>query len=349
MQTTTYLAAEFTDFGGDLNLVQKEVQEPPALHVRLRVHACGVCHSDLFTKECTMGNDYPRVPGHEVAGVIEKLGDGLDKSDWKVGMRVGVGWHGGHCGFCLPCRRGDFILCKTELITGITHDGGYAEYAIIPAEALVHLPDSLSFQEAAPLLCAGLTTFNSLRRSGALAGDLVAVQGIGALGHLGIQYAKKAGYKTVAISNGKDKEELAKKLGADEYIDASVSKFNASNKLYAMGGAKIILATAPSSEAISSLIEGLGVDSKLYVLGISMEAINVTPTQLISRRASIVGWPSGVATDAEDTLNFSALNGVRAMTEVYPLEDAQKAFEHAMANKARFKVVLDCSPDRKKN
>jgi len=348
MEKKTYLAAAFETQGGDLTLVHRELVDPPARHVRVRVHACGICHSDAFVKVGAMGNSYPRTPGHEIAGVIDKLGDGLENSSWKVGQRVGAGWHGGHCTFCNSCRRGNFILCKNEKITGIHYDGGYAEYAIIPEEALGAIPDGLSFVEAAPLFCAGITLFNSLRHSGAIAGEIVAVQGIGALGHLGIQYAKKGGYRTVAISNGKDKEELARKLGADDYIDSSISKEHTIQALQQLGGAKVILATAPNAEAISSLVDGLDVDGKLVILGVSQDPLKVYSLPLVIGRRSIAGWPSGSPTDSEDTLKFSLLNNVRAMTELFPLEDAAKAFQHAMSNKARFKVVIDTSAERKK-
>jgi D-arabinose 1-dehydrogenase-like Zn-dependent alcohol dehydrogenase len=305
--------------------------------VRIRVDACGVCHSDVFTKEGQWpGLQYPRVPGHEIAGVVDAVGAGV--TNWKEGQRVGVGWHGGHCFICEPCRRGDFINCRVLKVPGISYDGGYAEYMIAPAEAVAAMPDELPADEAAPLLCAGITTFNALRHSGARSGDLVAVLGVGGLGHLGIQFASKSGFHTVAIGRGGDKDGLALKLGAKRYIDTD--KTNAAEELTKMGGARVILATAPSSKAISALVDGLGVDGKLLVVGASSESLTVTPIQLIGQRRSVQGWPSGTSRDSEDTLIFSQRTGVRPMIERFPLARAAEAYDRMMNGTVRFRAVL---------
>jgi D-arabinose 1-dehydrogenase-like Zn-dependent alcohol dehydrogenase len=291
----------------------------------------------MFVKEGHWpGLQYPRVTGHEVAGVIDEVGPGV--TAWKKGQRVGVGWHGAHCGQCDPCRRGDFISCQNLRITGFSDDGGYAQYMIASADALALIPDPLSPAEAAPILCAGITTFNSLRHSGARAGDLVAVQGLGGLGHLGVQFASKMGYRTVALSRGQDKEPLARKLGAVRYLDTDVVKV--AEELTKMGGASVILATAPDSKAMSALIDGLGVGGKMIVVGASPDPISVTPIQLIGQRRSIQGWPSGSARDSEDTLNFCALTGIRPMIETFPLEQAAAGYARMLSGKARFRVVL---------
>src|SRR5213594_3376035 len=331
------MAVQISRPGAPFDVVKREIPAPGPNQVRLRVQACGVCHSDLFVKEGHWpGLQYPRITGHEVAGVIDEVGAGV--TAWKKGQRVGVGWHGWHCGQCVPCRRGDFIGCQNFRVTGFHDDGGYARYMIAKSEVLAVIPDSLSPAEAAPILCAGITTFNSLRHSGAVAGDLVAVQGLGGLGHLGIQFANKMGYRTVAIGRGKDKEPLALKLGAAEYLDTDAVKV--ADKLNEMGGASVILATAPNSKAMSELIDGLGVGGKLLVVGASPDPINVTPIQLIGRRRSIQGWPSGTARDSEDTLNFSAQTGIRPMVETFPLEQAAAAYDRMVNGKARFRVVL---------
>jgi D-arabinose 1-dehydrogenase-like Zn-dependent alcohol dehydrogenase len=318
-------------------VVEREIPEARPGAVRVRVQACGICHSDFFTKEGAWpGIRYPRSPGHEIAGIIDALGTGV--RGWTVGQRVGIGWHGGHCGYCDSCRRGDFLTCQiAPQIPGITYDGGYADYMIAPAEALALIPDELSAIDAAPLMCAGITTFNSLRHSGASAGDLVAVLGIGGLGHLGVQFAVKMGFKTVAIARGADKEPLARKLGAWRYIDSQTQ--NPAEELTKLGGAKIILATATSGKAMAATLDGLGIDGRIIVLGAG-DAIEVLPAQLIGRRRSIVGWPSGRSIDSQDTLRFSALTGVRPMTEVFPLERAAEAYERMISGKARFRVVL---------
>jgi D-arabinose 1-dehydrogenase-like Zn-dependent alcohol dehydrogenase len=305
--------------------------------VRIKVQACGVCHSDVLTKEGLWpGIQYPRVPGHEVAGIIDELGDGV--SAWKQGQRVGVGWHGGHDNTCRECRRGDFRNCRNLKIPGISYDGGYQEYMVAPIEALVAIPESLSDADAAPLLCAGITTYNSLRHSGALPGDLVAVQGIGGLGHLGIQFAQKFGYKVAAIGRGSENASLAKKLGASVYIDSQST--NAAVALQKLGGAQVILATAPSSKAMSELVDGLGPNGKLMVIGATFDPIEVTPIQLINGSRAIQGWSTGTPADSEDTLRFAELSGVRPMIEKYPLEKAAEAYGRMLSGKAQFRVVL---------
>lgn len=323
--------------GAPFEVVAREIPAPGPNRVRIKVQACGVCHSDMFVKEGHWpGLQYPRVTGHEVAGMIDEVGAGV--TAWKKGQRVGVGWHGWHCGHCVPCRRGDFISCQNLRITGFSDDGGYAHYMIAESVALAAIPDVISPVEAAPILCAGITTFNSLRHSGAKAGDLVAVQGLGGLGHLGIQFASKMGYHTVAIGRGKDKESLALKLGAVRYLDTDQA--NVAGELTKMGGASVILATAPNSKAMSDLVDGLGVGGKLLVVGASADPISVTPVQLIGQRRSIQGWPSGSARDSEDALNFCALTGIRPMVETFPLEQAGAGYERMLSGKARFRVVL---------
>ena len=324
--------------GGNFEVVERSIPDPARNQVRIKVEACGICHSDVLVKEGLWpGLEFPRIPGHEIAGRIDEVGS--DVKNWKSGQRVGVGWHGGHCFVCNACRRGDFINCEVEKVTGISYDGGYAEYMIAPAEAVAALPDELPAPEAAPLLCAGITVFNALRNSGARAGDLVAVHGIGGLGHLGIQYARQMGFRTFAIGRGKekDKEELARKLGAVHYLDASG---DAAGELQKYGGAKVILATAPDAKSMSSLLSGLAKSGKLMVVGASADPLTVTPLQLIGGRSNIQGWASGIATDSEDTLNFSALSGVRPMIERYPLEKAADAYQQMISGRARFRAVL---------
>jgi D-arabinose 1-dehydrogenase-like Zn-dependent alcohol dehydrogenase len=331
-------AAQITGPNGPVEIVEREIPEPGDGEVRIRVEACGVCHSDSFTKEGTLpGIQYPRIPGHEVAGTIDAIGTGV--AAWTVGQRVGVGWHGGHCGYCDSCRHGDFVTCQiAPQVTGISYDGGYAEYMIAPAGALALIPEGLSAVDAGPLMCAGVTTFNPLRSTGARPGDLVAVLGIGGLGHLGIQFAAKMGFKTVAIARGRDKEALARKLGAHHYIDSQSQ--NAAADLAKMGGAKVILATVTSGKAMSAVLGGLGVNGKLIILGAAHEPLEVNAPLMIGGRRSIMGWPSGSSIDSQDTLSFSMLNGVRAMTEVFPLERAADAYEHMIGGKARFRAVL---------
>jgi D-arabinose 1-dehydrogenase-like Zn-dependent alcohol dehydrogenase len=326
--------------GGSFEVVKRPVSEPGPTQVRIKVQACGVCHSDVFVKEGHWpGLQYPRVAGHEVAGVIDEVGSSV--TAWKRGQRVGVGWHGGHCYVCTPCRRGDFMGCQNFQVTGFNHDGGYAQYMIARSDTLALIPDALSPTEAAPIVCAGVTTFNSLRHSGAMAGDLVAVQGLGGLGHLGVQFASRMGYRTVAIGRGQDKEALAKQLGAVRYLDTDT--VNVAKELARMGGASVILATAPSSKAMSDLIDGLGVSGKLLVVGASADPLSVTPVQLIGARRTVQGWPSGTARDSEDTLNFCALTGIRPMIETFPLEQAAAAYDRMLSGKARFRPVLTMS------
>ncbi|HYL76831.1 MAG TPA: alcohol dehydrogenase [Bryobacteraceae bacterium] len=323
--------------GGDLQLVNRDIPAPQPDWVRIRVQACGVCHSDMLVKEGYWpGLQYPRVPGHEVAGVIDEVGANVKV--WKQGQRVGVGWYGGHCGVCSACRRGILISCHNPGITGFTHDGGYSEYMVAPAQSLAAIPDGLAPEDAAPLMCAGITTFNALRHAGALPGDVVAIQAIGGLGHLAIQFANKFGYRTVAISRGDDSKELALKLGAHSYINSETA--NPAEELQKLGGAKAILATAPSGKSMSALIDGLGDGGKLVVVGASQDPIEVSPIQLIGGMRSIQGWAAGVAIDSEDTLGFSEMTGVRPMIEKFPLEQAAKAYERMMSGEAKFRVVI---------
>ena len=329
--------AQIPKAGADFEIVEREIPKPGAREVLIKVQACGVCHSDVVTKEGLFpGIAYPRVPGHEVAGIIDELGAGV--TAWKKGQRVGVGWHGGQDGTCLQCRRGDFRNCQNVKITGISYDGGYEQYMVAPVEALAAIPESLSDVEAAPLLCAGITTYNALRHSSAFPGDLVAVQGIGGLGHHGIQFANKFGYRVAAIGRGPENATLAKKLGANVYIDSKST--NAAEALQKLGGAKVILATAPNSKAMSELIDGLGPNGKLMVVGATFEPIEVTPMQLIFGIRTIQGWAAGTPADSEDTLRFAELSGARAMIETYPLEKAAEAYARMMSGNAEFRVVL---------
>jgi D-arabinose 1-dehydrogenase-like Zn-dependent alcohol dehydrogenase len=333
----TMKVAQVSRPGAPIQIVEREIPKPDAGHVRIKVKACGVCHSDQLTKEGALpGIQYPRIPGHEVSGVIDEVGAGV--SVWKKGQRVGVGWHGGHDNTCVQCRRGDFRNCKNAKVPGISYDGGYQEYMVAPVEALAAMPDSLKDVEAAPLLCAGITTYNSLRHSGAMPGDLVAVQGVGGLGHLGIQFANKFGYKVAAIGRGAENASLAKKLGASVYIDSQAT--NAAEELQKLGGAQVILATAPNSKAMSALIDGLAPNGRLMVVGASFDPIEVTPIQLILPTRTIEGWAAGTPADSEDTLRFAELTGVRAMIETYPLEKADEAYARMMSGKAQFRVVL---------
>jgi D-arabinose 1-dehydrogenase-like Zn-dependent alcohol dehydrogenase len=330
-------SAQVSKPGAGLQIVEREVLEPGEGHVRIKVQACGVCHSDALTIEGQWpGIQYPRAPGHEVAGIIDEVGPGV--SVWKKGQRVGVGWHGGQDNTCRECRRGDFRNCKNLKVPGISYDGGYQQYMVAPVEALVAIPESLNDTEAAPLLCAGITTYNALRHSGALPGDLVAVQGIGGLGHLGIQFANKFGYNVAAIGRGAETGTLAKKLGANNYIDSKSTK--AAEALQKLGGARAILATAPSSKAMSELVDGLGPNGKLIVIGATFDPIEVAPVQLITGSRTIQGWAAGTPADSEDTLRFAELSGVRPMIETYPLEQAAEAYARMMSGKAQFRVVL---------
>ena len=330
--------ARVTRAKGPFELVEQPIPSPGPGAVRLKVEACGICHSDVLTKEGTWpGLEFPRAPGHEVAGVVDAVGTGV--AGWSIGQRAGLGWHGGHCGHCDACRRGDFVICQVApQIPGISYDGGYADYVIAPAGALARIPDGLSAVEAAPLMCAGVTTFNSLRHSGARAGDLVAILGIGGLGHLGVQFAAKMGFQTVAIAQGGEREELARKLGAHHYIDNRAT--DAAAELKKLGGARVILATATSGKAMGAVLGGLAIDGKLVIVGVPDAPLEVTAIPLIMGRQSIAGWPSGSSIDSQDTLAFSALTGVRPMTEVFPLERAAEGFAHMLSGKARFRVVL---------
>jgi D-arabinose 1-dehydrogenase-like Zn-dependent alcohol dehydrogenase len=337
MKMTQMKAALVSSPGADFQIVEREIPEPGPGHVRIKVQACGVCHSDVLTKEGLWpGIQYPRVPGHEVAGIVDEVGAGV--SAWERGQRVGVGWHGGQDNTCRECRRGDFRNCQNLQVCGISYDGGYQQYMVAPVEALVSIPDSLRDVDAAPLLCAGITTYNALRHSGALPGDLVAVQGIGGLGHLGIQFANKFGYKVAGIGRGSGNASLAKKLGANVYIDSQAT--NAAEALQKLGGARVILATAPNSKAMSELINGLGPNGSLMVIGATFDPIEVTPIQLISGSKTIQGWAAGTPADSEDTLRFAELTGVRPMIETYPLEKAAEAYARMLSGKAEFRVVL---------
>lgn len=330
-------AAQISRAGGPFEIVEREIPAPGAGQVRVKVQACGICHSDSLVKEGHWpGLQYPRVPGHEVIGVVDAVGVGV--AQWKAGQRVGVGWHGGHCGYCDACRSGDLFACSKALqITGISFDGGYADYLVAPAIALALVPENLSPVEAAPLMCAGITTYNALRNSGARPGDLVAVLGLGGLGHLGVQYAAKMGFKTVAIARGKDKEPLARQLGATHYIDSQGQ--DPSAELQKLGSARAILATVTDGTAMSAVQGGLGINGTLIVVG-AAEAMQVSPLGLIMGRRSVKGWYSGTAMDSQDTLRFSVLAGVRSMNEVFPLERVAEAYERMMSGKARFRVVL---------
>lgn len=322
---------------GSFELVEREIPEPGDGQARIKIEACGICHSDSLTKEGVFpGIQYPRVPGHEVAGVIDAVGKGV--VGWTEGQRVGVGWNGGYCGYCEACRRGYFFGCRWNQVTGITYDGGYADYMVAHATALALIPEDLSGVEAAPLVCAGVTTFNSLRNCGARPNDTVAVLGLGGLGHLAVQFSVKMGFKTVAIARGSDKESLARQLGSHHYIDSQAK--DVAGELVKLGGAKVILATVTNAEAMSAAVGGLGLNGKLFVLGAPAEPLRVPAFPLIGGCRSIVGWYSGTSIDSQDTLSFSALTGVRAMTEVYPLERAAEAYERMMSGKARFRVVL---------
>jgi len=323
---------------GPLELVEREIPEPGAGSVRVKVEACGICHSDAVTREGIWpGIQYPRVPGHEIAGTVDAVAAGV--GGWTVGQHFGIGWYGGHCGYCDSCRRGDFVTCQiAPQIPGVTYDGGYADYVIAPASALALIPEGLSPVEAAPLMCAGITTFNSLRNSGARPGDLVVILGVGGLDHLAVQFAARMGFRTVAIARGMDKEPLARKLGASQYIDTRAH--DPAAELLKLGGAKVIVATVTDGRAMSAVLGGLGVNGKLIILGAPANSLEISAIPLILGRRSITGWPSGTSIDSQDTLAFSLLTGVRPMTEVFPLERAAEAYEHMMSGKARFRAVL---------
>jgi len=332
----TMKAIQVTRAKGPFELVERPIPEPGTGGVRIKVEACGICHSDVFVKDGLWpGITYPRIPGHEVSGYVDKVGKEVNQ--WNSGDRVGVGWHGGHCFQCELCRIGDFMNCQKGQVAGISYDGGYAEYMVAPQEALARLPEGLDLVKSAPLMCAGVTTFNALRNSGAQGGDLVAVQGLGGLGHLAVQYASTMGFQTVAISGGHDKEKLARELGAHHYIN--YRDHLPAEELKKLGGAQVILATAPNSQAISSLVDGLTPRGKLLIVAAASDPLEIIPLSLISGRM-IAGWPSGHAKDSEDTLKFSALAGIRPMVEPFPLNQAAAAYEQMITNKARFRVVL---------
>jgi D-arabinose 1-dehydrogenase-like Zn-dependent alcohol dehydrogenase len=332
----TMKAVQVSRAGAPFELVEREVPEPGPTQVRIRVEACGICHSDAFVKSGAFpGLKLPRIPGHEIAGRIDKAGANV--TQWKAGERVGVGWHGGHCFVCNACRRGLFINCERAQVTGISYDGGYAEYVVVPQEAVARMPEGLDAKDAAPLLCAGITTYNSLRNSGARAGDTVAVQGIGGLGHLAIQYAAKMGFRTVAITRGADKGELARRLGAHEVVDTASAP--AADGLQKLGGADLVLATAPNSEAIAGTVSGLKPRGKLLIVAAPFEPLPLSAFALLSGK-TVAGWPSGSAIDSEDTLQFSVLAGVKPQLEVFPLAQAEEAFARMMSNRVRFRAVL---------
>ena len=331
------LVAQISKKGGPFELVERPVPEPGQGQVRIKIEACGVCHSDQIFKEGNWpGMKYPFVPGHEVAGRVDKIGDGVVRI--KMGQRVGVGWNGGYCGHCQPCFEGEFPYCTTGATTAASFDGGYAEYMVAPETAVAAMPEGLDSTEAGPLLCAGVTTYHALRTSGAKPGDLVAVQGIGGLGHLAVQFAAKSGFRTVAISRGPDKEAFAKELGAHDYIDDASG--TAAKQLQKMGGAKVILATAPNAKAISGLTAGLKYNGKLVVVAAPQGNMEVSPLWLLMGSRSVAGHYSGYAKDSEDTLNFATLTGVRPRVEIYPLAQVSEAYERMLSNKARFRVVL---------
>jgi|SRR5438270_613411 len=330
-------AVQVSEAGGPFEVVQRDVPEPGPGEALVRVQACGICHSDSYVKEGGFpGVSYPAVPGHEIAGVLASLGEGA--RGWEVGQRVGVGWFGGNCGYCRPCRHGDPMFCENMGIPGITEDGGYADYVLVRSGAMALIPDELAAEDAAPLLCAGLTTYNALRHSGARGGDLVAILGIGGLGHLGVQFARKLGFHTIAIARGREKEELALRLGAHQYIDSTTQ--DPAAELARLGGARVILATVTSTAAMAATVGGLGIGGKLLVVGAGMEPLNLPPAMLISGDKSIAGHASGTSGDSEDTLSFSALADVRPMIETVPLEQAADAYERMMSGAARFRMVL---------
>ncbi|WP_015409041.1 alcohol dehydrogenase [Natronomonas moolapensis] len=330
-------AAVVDEAGAEFEVVERAVPEPASGEVRVAVEACGICHSDVFVTEGGYpGVSYPRIPGHEVVGYVDSVGGSVE--NWSAGDYVGAGWHGGHCFTCEPCRRGEFLNCERAEITGLTFDGGYAEFTTVPAEALAAVPEDLAAADAAPLLCAGVTTYNALRNADLQPGDLVAVQGVGGLGHLGIQYARAAGYETVAVSRSPDKEPLASELGADHFVNAADE--DPAERLQALGGADGVLATAPSSDAIASVVEGVGIGGSVIVVGVPGEDVPVNAQHLIGTAGSVEGWGSGDARDSQDTLEFSSLRGITPKIETYPLEEVETAYGRMMENEARFRAVL---------
>jgi len=329
-------AVQVSKPGGPFEVVERPIPDPGRTQVRIKVEACGVCHSDFLVKDGMPGLQYPRIPGHEIAGRVDAIG--ADVTNWKVGQRVGVGWHGGHCFVCDACRRGDFIICQNEKITALAFDGGYAEYVVAPAEAVAAIPDDLSSPDAAPLMCAGITTYNSLRNSPARAGDLIAIQGIGGLGHLGIQFARQMGFRTVALGRGAGVEALAKKLGAHHYIDTTTG--SPAEALQKLGGARLVMSTAPDAKSVPVLIDGLVKGGELLLLGVPPEPFIVSAAAIVVVRRNIQGWPSGTAKDSEDTLQFCSMTGVRAMIEKFPLEKAAEAYDHMLSGRVQFRAVL---------
>ncbi|MFF4212815.1 alcohol dehydrogenase [Streptomyces sp. NPDC001796] len=337
---STYRVAQVTAAGGPFEVVEREVPQPGPGHVRVAVDACGVCHSDVFFVNAGLpGVTFPVVPGHEIAGRVEELGEGVGDSGWQVGDRVAVGWFGGSCGHCTPCRQGDFVVCQNLKVPGWAYDGGFAEAVIAPADALARIPDALAATDAGPMACAGVTTFNGLRRSSARPGDLVAVLGIGGLGHLGVQYAAAMGFETVAIARGAEKAELAKQLGAHHYVD-STADTSVADALQSLGGAKVVLATAGNAEAITATVDGLSHRGELVVIGASVDPMGISPVQLILSGRVVRGHPSGTAQDVQDTMAFSALHGIRPMVETVPLDQAGEAYQKMLSGAARFRMVL---------
>jgi D-arabinose 1-dehydrogenase-like Zn-dependent alcohol dehydrogenase len=338
VSNTRMRAFPFVKPGAKLELVERDVPNPGSGQVRVRVHACGICHSDVLTAQGLLpGIQYPRIPGHEVAGVVDAVGEGVP--EWKKGDRAGIGWFGGSCGYCDRCRKGDYLTCRNDFqITGISYDGGYADYVVAPWNVLAHIPDGMEFTDAAPLMDAGLTTFNPLRHSGAMPGDLVAILGIGGLGHLGIQFASRMGFDTVAIARGADKSALARELGARVYIDSKASDPVA--ELQKLGGAKVILATVTNADAMAAVIPGLGPEGKLIIVGAPPEPLSTSVFPLIMGRRSIMGWPSGTSSDSQETLKFAQQAGVRPRVELFPLNEAQAAYDRMLSGEARFRVVL---------
>jgi D-arabinose 1-dehydrogenase-like Zn-dependent alcohol dehydrogenase len=334
---TKMKVAQINKPGGDFELVERDIPEPGPGQVRVKVEACGVCHSDIFVKEGLWpGLKYPRVPGHEIAGHLDALGQGV--TIWRIGDRVGVGWHGGHDFVCDECRRGDFAMCVNRKVTGVDYDGGYAQYVVVPAETLAAIPDQVPAEQAGPFMCAGVTVFNALRNSGARPGEVVAVQGIGGLGHLGVQYARKMGFKTVALGQGRDKEPLAKKLGAHHYVDSSA--VDTAAELQKLGGARVILATAPNAKAISDVVGGLGINGNLLIPAAPNDPLTVGMFPLILGRRQISGWYAGTARDSQDTLEFSALSDVHPIIEKFPFDRVADAYAHMYSGKVRFRAVL---------
>ena len=337
MSSTQMKALIFRQPGARLEPTELPIPQPGKRQVRIKVEACGVCHSDMAVQSNALGNvEYPRVPGHEVVGTIESLGS--DVEGWSVGRRVGVGWDGGHCFRCPPCRAGVFVCCQNLRVPGFSYNGGYAEYMLAPYEALAAVPAELEWAAAAPLLCAGVTTFNAIRNSGARPGDVVAIQGIGGLGHLAVQFASRAGFHTVAISRGAESEKRARELGANTYVNLETQ--NPVKELKALGGAKVIVATAPNAKAMAELVDGLGLDGRMIVIGLDSEKIGISPLQLIPIRTGVQGWPSGSSLDSEDTMKFSVLMGVRPMVEKFPIEKGVDAYERMVSGKARYRAVI---------